>query len=77
MPEVEATCCVGERDPLYREALSIVTTTGNAGISHLQRKLGCRYLRAERMLTAMEAAGIVSIRSPVNGMRIVLRTDVD
>lgn len=62
-----------EDDPLYGSALEIVATTGNAGAAHLERMLKCGYNRSERLLERMEVAGVVSIRSPVNGRRIVLR----
>ncbi len=60
-----------ETDPLYDQAVSIVTETRRASISGLQRRLKVGYNRAARMVEDMEAAGVVS---PVqsNGQREVI-----
>ena len=60
-----------EADPLYDQAVMIVTDTRRASISGVQRRLKIGYNRAARMLEEMERAGVVGpLRS--NGSREVL-----
>jgi S-DNA-T family DNA segregation ATPase FtsK/SpoIIIE len=61
----------GEQDPLYDQAVRIVTETRRASISLVQRRLRIGYNRAARMMEEMEAAGVVS-SSDNNGSREVL-----
>ena len=61
----------GEADPLYDEAVSVVTETRKASISYVQRRLKIGYNRAARMIEEMEAAGVVSMVQ-ANGGREVL-----
>jgi S-DNA-T family DNA segregation ATPase FtsK/SpoIIIE len=61
----------GEQDPLYDEAVRIVTETRKASISGVQRRLKIGYNRAARMIEAMEAAGLVGTLQS-NGSREVL-----
>jgi len=67
----EASETNDESDPLYDEAVFIVTESRRASISSVQRRLKIGYNRAARMIEAMEAAGIVSTMQS-NGTREVL-----
>jgi DNA segregation ATPase FtsK/SpoIIIE, S-DNA-T family len=60
-----------EADPLYDEAVRIVTTERKPSISYVQRRLKIGYNRAARLLEAMELAGLVGPLQS-NGSRDVL-----
>jgi len=49
-----------ELDPLFDEAVQIVTSTRRASISSIQRRMRIGYNRAARIIEDMEASGIVS-----------------
>jgi len=60
-----------DADPLYDQAVAIVTQSRRASISGLQRRLKVGYNRAARMIEEMERTGVVSeVQS--NGMREVV-----
>ena len=65
-PQNESTSSQGsgyvndELDPLFDEAVQIVTSTRRASISSLQRRMRIGYNRAARIIEDMEASGIVS-----------------
>lgn len=61
----------GEKDPLYDQAVRIVTESRRASISNIQRRLKIGYNRAARIVETMEAAGIVGPME-TNGNREVL-----
>ena len=61
----------GEQDPLYDQAVQIVTETRKASISGVQRRLKIGYNRAARLVETMEAAGLVGPLES-NGQREVL-----
>ena len=61
----------GERDPLYDEAVRVVTETRRASISGVQRRLKIGYNRAARMVEEMERAGVVGPLQS-NGSREVM-----
>ncbi len=60
-----------ESDPLYDQAVQIVTESRRASVSGIQRRLKIGYNRAARIVEAMEAAGVVSAMQG-NGSREVL-----
>lgn len=60
-----------EDDPLYDQALRIVTESRRASVSAVQRQLRVGYNRAARMIEAMEQAGVVGPLQS-NGKREVL-----
>jgi len=60
-----------DMDPLYDEAVRIVTETRKASISYIQRRLRIGYNRAARMVEEMEQSGVVSPLES-NGSREVL-----
>ena len=53
-------------DNRYDEAVAVVTETGQASISMVQRRLRVGYNRAARMIEMMEREGIVG---PADGSR--------
>jgi S-DNA-T family DNA segregation ATPase FtsK/SpoIIIE len=61
----------GEMDPLYDEALRIVTESRRASISLVQRRLRIGYNRAARIMEDMETSGVVSVMDH-NGSREVI-----
>jgi S-DNA-T family DNA segregation ATPase FtsK/SpoIIIE len=56
----------GEYDEKYDEAVELVTRTGRASISLIQRHLRVGYNRAARMIEVMEREGVVG---PPDGAR--------
>jgi len=60
-----------DMDPLYDEAVQIVTETRKASISYVQRRLKIGYNRAARIIEEMERSGLVS-QTGSNGSREVL-----
>ena len=61
----------GEQDPLYDQAVQIVTQSRRASISGVQRRLKIGYNRAARLVETMEEAGIVGSLQ-ANGSREVI-----
>ncbi|MDP6625454.1 MAG: DNA translocase FtsK, partial [Nitrospinota bacterium] len=55
-----------EHDERYEEAVALVTKTGQASISMIQRKLKVGYNRAARMVEIMEIEGVVG---PSDGVK--------
>ncbi|MDN3518597.1 DNA translocase FtsK 4TM domain-containing protein [Aquisalimonas lutea] len=61
----------GEQDPLYDQAVQVVTETRRASISGVQRRLKIGYNRAARLVEEMENSGVVGPLQS-NGAREVL-----
>lgn len=66
-----------ELDPLYDQALQIVTETRRASISLVQRKLKIGYNRAATIMEAMEAAGVVSSMDQSGSREVLAPPPVD
>jgi len=62
---------IEDQDPLFDEAVQIVTETRRASISGVQRRLKIGYNRAARMIEEMERIGLVG-PAETNGNREVL-----
>ena len=60
-----------ENDPLYDQAVALVTESRRASVSAVQRRFKIGYNRAARMVEQMESAGVVGPLQG-NGMREVL-----
>ncbi len=60
-----------ENDPLYDQAVQIVTETRKASISYVQRRLSVGYNRAANLVEAMERSGVLSAADE-RGNRTVL-----
>jgi S-DNA-T family DNA segregation ATPase FtsK/SpoIIIE len=60
-----------ENDPLYDQAVRLVTESRRASVSAVQRRFKIGYNRAARMVEQMESAGVVGPLQG-NGMREVL-----
>ncbi|MEJ2481095.1 MAG: DNA translocase FtsK, partial [Acidihalobacter sp.] len=71
IPGLESHDESSESDPLYDQAVAIVTESRKASISYVQRRLKIGYNRAARMIEEMEEAGIVSPLQS-NGQREVI-----
>lgn len=68
---IESNDYDNEQDPLYDEAVKIVTESRRASISGIQRRLKIGYNRAARMVETMETAGVVGPQE-TSGNREVL-----
>ena len=69
IPGIEAAS--DDADPLYDEAVRIVTETRKTSISYIQRRLKIGYNRAARIVEEMEASGLVGPLE-ANGSREIL-----
>ena len=60
-----------EQDPLYDQAVFIVTDSRRASASLIQRRLRIGYNRAARIMEAMEAAGLVSAMDSSGNRQVI------
>ncbi len=67
----------GEEDEMYDQAVAVVTESGQASISYVQRRLKVGYNRAARMIEAMERAGVVGPAEGARPRRILARRNYD
>ena len=67
----------GELDPLFDEAVQIVTSTRRASISSLQRRMRIGYNRAARIIEDMEASGIVSSMNSAGNRDVLAPEPID
>jgi S-DNA-T family DNA segregation ATPase FtsK/SpoIIIE len=67
----------GELDPLFDEAVQIVTSTRRASISSLQRRMRIGYNRAARIIEDMEASGIVSSMNSAGSRDVLAPEPID
>jgi S-DNA-T family DNA segregation ATPase FtsK/SpoIIIE len=66
-----------EYDEKYDEAVALVTRTGQASISMLQRRLRVGYNRAARMIEIMEKEGIIGPADGVKPREVLVRREYD
>jgi S-DNA-T family DNA segregation ATPase FtsK/SpoIIIE len=64
-----------EKDDLYDEAARIVVSSGQASISHLQRRLRIGFSRAARLVDMMEAEGLVSAGTGGKAREVLVKKD--
>ena len=64
-----------ERDELYEQASRIVVSSGQASISHLQRRLRIGFSRAARLVDMMEADGLVSTGTAGKPRELLVKPD--
>jgi S-DNA-T family DNA segregation ATPase FtsK/SpoIIIE len=67
----------GEMDPLYDEAVQIVTSTRRASISSLQRRMRIGYNRAARIIEDMEVSGVVSSMNSAGNRQVLAPEPID
>jgi len=66
-----------DHDEKYDEAVELVTRTGQASISMVQRHLRIGYNRAARIIETMESEGVVGPSDGVKPREILVRRDYD
>lgn len=69
--------CEKSQKLLYKEALKIVTETGKASASFLQRKMNIGYAKAARLIDTMEDQGVIGPFDSRTLSRKVIAADKD
>ena len=64
-----------EIDERYDEAVALVTQTGQASISMVQRRLRVGYNRAARMIEMMEKEGVVGPADGAKPREVIVRSN--
>jgi S-DNA-T family DNA segregation ATPase FtsK/SpoIIIE len=64
-----------ESDERYDEAVALVTQSGQASISMVQRRLRVGYNRAARMIEMMEKEGVVGPADGARPREVIVRND--
>jgi S-DNA-T family DNA segregation ATPase FtsK/SpoIIIE len=67
----------GEQDEMYDQAVAVVSESGQASISYVQRRLKVGYNRAARMIEAMEKAGLIGPADGAKPRKILARRNYD
>ena len=73
--EEKAAAYEGDKDEMYEKAVNLVVSSGQASISHLQRRLRLGYARAARIIDMMEAEGIVGPGDGAKPREILVRPE--
>lgn len=73
--EVEGEGEAGEYDDRYDEAVALVTQSGQASISMVQRRLRVGYNRAARMIEMMEKEGVIGPADGARPREVIARGD--
>ena len=68
---------VGNGDTIYDQALDIVTSTGNASTTFLQRKLKIGYARAASLMDELEQNGVVTPPDGSKARKVILSRGKD
>ena len=61
-------------DPKFEDAARMVVTTGRASTSYLQTTLGMGFARSARVMSQLEAAGIVGPQNNSKNREVLVQT---
>lgn len=66
-----------DRDPIFREAASLIVQTGQGSVSLIQRRLKVGYARAGRIMDELEDAGIVGPFEGSKARQVLIESESD